>query len=186
MKIKEIIVVEGKNDTNKLKQCIECETIETSGTHLSKAKLKMLKEVNEQVGIIVFTDPDTPGNLIRSRIIEAIPNAKHAFIKQSLAKTTKKIGVEHASKKDIIESLEHVITYQEQVEETITLNDMIELGLNGQPRSVMLREALGDLLFIGKCNVKTLWKRLNIMQINKEKVAMLIEEIYESNNSDTE
>lgn len=35
MKIKEIIVVEGKNDTNVLQSCIDCDTIETNGTHLS-------------------------------------------------------------------------------------------------------------------------------------------------------
>ncbi len=185
MKIKEIIVVEGKNDTNKLKQCFDCETIETSGTHLSKKKIEMLKQINEQIGIIVFTDPDTPGNHIRNKIIEAIPNAKHAFIKQSKAKTVKKIGVEHASKQDIIESLSNVLTYSDTVIETISLHDLIELGLNGQEQSAYLREQLGDLLFIGKCNAKTLWKRLNILQIEKEKVKQLIEEIYESNNSNT-
>ncbi len=186
MKIKEIIIVEGKNDTNKLKQCVDCETIETNGTHLSKQKLKLLQEVNARVGIIVFTDPDTPGNHIRNRINEVIPNVKHAFIKRSLAKTSKKIGVEHASKADIIASLEHVITYQTDVKEVISLNDMMYLGLNGREDSAALREAIGDLLFLGKCNVKTLWKRLNILQIDKKKVEKLIEGIYESSNSDTE
>lgn len=76
MKIKEIIVVEGKNDTNKLKQYFDCDTIETNGTHLSKSKIEMLRQLNEKRGLIVFTDPDAPGTSIRNRITQAIPNVK--------------------------------------------------------------------------------------------------------------
>ena len=51
MKIKEVIVVEGKNDTNKLKSVLECDTIETSGTHLSKQVLDTLKIIHEKSNI---------------------------------------------------------------------------------------------------------------------------------------
>lgn len=179
MKIKEIIVVEGKNDTNTLKQYIECDTIETQGTHLSKATLELLKQVNETRGIIIFTDPDAPGEMIRTKINAYIPNAKNAFIMKEKARTSKKVGVEHASKQDIIDSLEHVITYKRDYEQSISMNDFIELGLNGQPNSAKLREKIGNILFLGKCNAKQLLKRLNMLQIDRKRLERILEKIYE-------
>lgn len=179
MKIKEVIVVEGKNDTNTLKQFVECDTIETQGTHLSKATLALLKQVNETRGIIIFTDPDAPGEMIRTKINQYIPNAKNAFIMKEKARTTKKVGIEHANKEDIIASLEHVITYRDAYEESISMEDFIELGLNGQKNSASLREAVGNVLYLGKCNAKQLLKRLNMLQIDKERLERILEEIYE-------
>lgn len=178
MKIKEIIVVEGKNDTNKLKQYFDCDTIETNGTHLSKSKIEMLRQLNEKRGLIVFTDPDAPGTSIRNRITQAIPNVKHAFIMKEKARTTKKVGVEHASYEDLKEALEHVLTYHEIKEETITMSDLVELGLQGSG-SVSLRNDLGNALFIGKCNAKTLLKRLNMLELTKEDVKKIVEGLYE-------
>lgn len=178
MKIKEIIVVEGKNDTNKLKQYFDCDTIETGGTYLSKNKIKMLKEFNEKRGLIVFTDPDAPGNSIRNRITQAIPNVKHAFIMKDKAKTSKKVGVEHASYEDLKASLEHVLTYQERKADAIFMSDLVELGLQGKG-SVELRNALGDILFIGKCNAKTLLKRVNMLGLSKEELKKIVEGLYE-------
>lgn len=179
MRIKEIIVVEGKNDTNTLKQYVDCDTIETQGTHLSKATLELLKQVNETRGIIIFTDPDAPGEMIRTKINAYIPNAKNAFIMKEKARTSKKVGVEHASKEDIIDSLKHVITYKSEYEETITMNDFIDLGLNGQLHSASLREAVERILFLGKCNAKQLLKRLNMLQIDRNRLERILEEIYE-------
>ncbi len=185
MKVKEIIVVEGKNDTNKLLQCVECDTIETSGTHLSKQKIKLLKQLQQTRGIIVFTDPDYPGNKIRSLINEQIPGVKHAFIQREKAKTSRKVGIEHANKEDIIEALQHVLTYEEQFTQSISLQDLMELGMSGNSNSAKLREQVGNALFIGKCNVKTLWKRLNLLQINRQQLHALLEEIYEADHCNT-
>lgn len=179
MKIKEVIVVEGKNDTNKLKQFLECDTIETSGTDLSKEKLDLLQEVQKTRGIIIFTDPDAPGTLIRARINEKVKGAKNAFIMKQKARTSKKVGIEHASKEDLLESLSHLLTYDENVKETLSKADFMELGLSGKSDSALLREKLGERLFLGKCNAKTLWKRLNMLQLNKKQIIEMIEDIYE-------
>ena len=66
MKIKEFIVVEGKNDTNVLQSYFECDTIETHGTHLSKDTLKQIEIAANTRGVIIFTDPDFPGEKIRT------------------------------------------------------------------------------------------------------------------------
>ncbi|NBK97650.1 MAG: ribonuclease M5 [Erysipelotrichia bacterium] len=177
MKIKEVIVVEGKNDTNTLKRYFDCDTIETQGTHLSKATLALLKQINETRGIIVFSDPDAPGAMIRHKINQYVPNAKHAFIMKEKARTSKKVGVEHASKEDIIESLSHLVTYKQVKEECIHMEDLIALGLNGQAHSASLREQIGAVLFIGKCNAKQLLKRLNMLEIDRKRLERIINEL---------
>ena len=70
MKIKEIIVVEGKKDTANLKRWLDVDTLETSGTGLSEATLERhrIRQWATTRGVIIFTDPDTPGDQIRQRI----------------------------------------------------------------------------------------------------------------------
>lgn len=176
LKIKEIIVVEGKNDTNVLQSYLDCDTIETHGTYLSKEILAMIAAAKEKRGIIIFTDPDSPGERIRHTINENIPGCKNAFIERAKAHTSKKVGVEHASKEDIIESLQHLMTYS-NVDETLSFADYIDLGFNGQNNSAWLREQIGRKLFIGKPNAKTLYKRLNMLQLTKADIEKMIKEI---------
>lgn len=177
MKIKEIIVVEGKNDTNVLKSYFDCDTIETNGTHLNKKKIECIRIANEKRGVIIFTDPDAPGERIRSLINEAVPNCKNAFIAKSKAKTSKKVGIEHASSKDLTQALENCMTYTNELSETISWEDYIDLGFTGQLNSSDLRNVLAEMLFLGKPNAKTLFKRLNMIQMNKEDVIECLREI---------
>ena len=97
VKMKEILVVEGKNDTNVLKSFLDCDTIETNGTHLGKEILRQIRLAQKTRGVIIFTDPDFPGEKIRSSINAAIPGCKNAFIDKAKAKTSKKVGVEPVS-----------------------------------------------------------------------------------------
>lgn len=177
MKINEVIVVEGKHDSETLKKYLDCETIETQGSHLSKATLQMLKEIHKTRGLIIFMDPDSPGEKIRARIVECIPDAKHAFISKEKAKTTKKVGVEHAKKQDILDALQHLVTYKKDYVETISMQDMFDLGLNGQVESARLRTAIGDVLFIGKCNAKQIMKRLNMLGITREQLERIMKQL---------
>lgn len=174
MKIKEVIVVEGKHDSQKIKSCVECDTIETHGSHIGKARLALIAQIQKHRGIIIFTDPDGPGDKVRSIINHAIPGCKNAFIEKSKAKTTRKVGVEHANKEDIIEALTHLMTYEEQMEITLPWMDFVRLGLTGRADSQKQREMLGNRLFIGRANAKTLWKRLNMLSLQKEDVVKIM------------
>ena len=176
MKIKEIIIVEGKNDTNTLQSYFECDTIETHGTHLSKRTLKMIEMANQKRGVIIFTDPDAPGEKIRSTINQCVKGCKNAFIDRKKAKTTKKVGVEHASKEDLYESLTHLMTYTEELNDTITWSEFLELGCSGKENSSNKRRILEEYLHLGKSNAKTLFKRLNMIQITKEECMKILEE----------
>lgn len=78
-KIEEIIVVEGKDDTKRLKEVFDVDTIETRGSAINETILEQIEHAQETRGVIVFTDPDFSGEKIRKTIMEAIPDAQHAF-----------------------------------------------------------------------------------------------------------
>ena len=66
---KEVVVVEGRDDTCRLKQIYpDIETLETNGSAINNATLERIKKLQESRGIIVFTDPDYPGETIRKKI----------------------------------------------------------------------------------------------------------------------
>ncbi len=176
MKISEVIVVEGKNDSNVLKSYIDCDTIETFGSNISTETLAYIQETQKKRGVIIFTDPDAPGERIRTIINQHVKGCKNAFIEKNKAKTTKKVGIEHASKEDILESLAHLMTYRE-TEETLSYKEFIELGFTGRSNSGSLREAVSSRLHIGRPNAKTLFKRLNMLQMQKEDIEKLMREI---------
>lgn len=167
--IKEVIVVEGHSDTKRLQSFFEVETIETHGLGLTDETLEYIKEVNEKRGVILFLDPDSPGEKIRNRINEYIPGLKNAFVLKENARTTKKVGVEHASKEVLAEALNNLVSYEED-KKTITMKEFIELGLNGMPDSSIRRDAVSKAFHIGKCNAKIMLKRLNLLGISKRDI----------------
>lgn len=173
-RIEEVIVVEGRHDTEKLKKYFDCDTIETGGTHLGKDILEQIRYAKQSRGVIIFTDPDVPGTQIRHRINEAVPGCKNAFVLKKDAHTTKKVGVEHANNDVLREALENCATFTDYAEETITVSDMQELGLTGEG-STEKREVVGAYFHIGMGNAKTMRKRLNGLHINKDMVKEALE-----------
>ena len=152
--IKELIVVEGKNDSARLKAFFDCETIETGGLGLSKETIAFIKEINEKRGVILLLDPDTPGEKIRKRLNEEIEGLRNAFIMKEEARTSKKVGVEHASKEVLEEALSNLITYSEK-NEGLSMNDLFECGLMGSDGSRDRREKVSRYYHIGRCNAGT-------------------------------
>ncbi len=178
-RIKEVIVVEGKNDTNTLQAFFECDTIETSGDQVSQATIERIRIAQEKRGVIIFTDPDRPGEHIRRLINDAIPGCKNAFIDKEKAKTPKKVGVEHASKEDLWQALCQNVTFNED-QESLSWQDYIELGCIGNTKR---RYLLCDIVHIGPCNAKTCYKRLNQMGYTQAELLRLLEEYEHGTNS---
>lgn len=79
MKIKEIIIVEGRDDTAAINRAVEADTIETHGFGMSSAMWKELETAAKSRGIIVFTDPDHAGEQIRRKIKARFPECREAF-----------------------------------------------------------------------------------------------------------
>ena len=113
-------------------------------------------------------------NKIRNIINEAIPNAKNAFVVKKDAKTSKKVGIEHASKEVLEEALTNLITFEE-VEDKLDMNDMYDLGLMGKSDSKNKRNLLAKKLHIGEASSKTTLKRLNYLGITKDKIKEILE-----------
>ena len=147
VKIKEAIVVEGRYDKNTLSQILDAPILETSGFGIFKDKQQMalLRRIAESRGLIVFTDSDGAGFVIRNHIKSAIPGKylKHAYIPDIYGKEKRKaapgkegkLGVEGMTKDVILESLRRAgatIEGEEAVPvRQITKQDLMELKLSG-------------------------------------------------------
>jgi ribonuclease M5 len=170
MKIKEIIVVEGKDDTVAIKRSVNADTIETNGSAVDKITLESIKHAHEKRGVIIFTDPDYPGKRIRNIVSQYVPGCKHAFLPRHLAvaKNGKGLGIEHASPDAIRQALKdvHQEIKEEDIEE-ITWADLLQAGLVGGSKAKLRREKVGILLKIGYANGKQFHKRLKMFQISK-------------------
>lgn len=172
----DIIVVEGTHDEIKIKSVFKnAECIITNGSEISLKTISLIKEMSKLHRIIIFTDPDSPGEKIRKTIKEAVPTASEAFLrkKDAISNNKKKVGIEHASKEAIEEALSNVYT-PSSLKDTITNLDLYELGLNGGVNSHKLREKISDILNIGNPNCKLFLKRLNLLQIERKELEDLL------------
>lgn len=172
MKIKEMIVVEGKDDTAKVRLAVAADTIETNGSAISRPVLDQIRHAKEKRGVIVFTDPDYPGERIRHIINQAVPGCKHAFLTKDQARAkhpaNRSLGIEHASVEDIRKALEDVYELAEFPESEITREDLLENRLIAGSGAADRRIRLGERLQIGQTNGKQLLKRLSQFQITRE------------------
>ncbi|WP_110926073.1 ribonuclease M5 [Bacillus massiliglaciei] len=168
-KIKEIIVVEGKDDTVAVKRAVDADTIETNGSAVDASVISRVKLAQETRGVIILTDPDFPGQKIRQTVSDQVPGCKHAFVtkKEALPKSGRGIGVEHASPAAIRKALKDAQFMDEEAPEEISKQDLIDAGLIGQADSSERREKLGIDLKIGYTNGKQLYNRLKMFRISK-------------------
>ncbi len=167
LKIKEAIVVEGRDDTIAVNKAVDGLTIETHGFGIRKETWQLIEKAYKEQGIIVFTDPDYSGEEIRRRINEKFPNAKQAFLSRVDATKRNDIGIENAIPENIAEALKKarctLIDNSKQFSEA----DLFAAGLSGGGDSRQRREALGKILGIGYGNSKTLLKKLNSFNISR-------------------
>ena len=158
IKIKEAIVVEGRYDKNTLSQIIDAPILETAGFGIFKNKEQMalMRKVAEVRGLVVFTDADGAGFVIRNHIKSAIPGQylKHAYTPDIFGKERRKaapgkegkLGVEGMKPDVILEALRRsgaTIEGEEvPVSCQITKQDLMALGLSGGADASTKRLAL--------------------------------------------
>lgn len=172
-RIDAVIVVEGKNDIHRLKQVIDADMICTYGLSMPQEVLDTIVELSKTRQIIIFTDPDSPGNRIRHRIQQLIPNASHLYLQSKQAKWKHKVGIEHASLEDILEAFDYIS--EGIVEEnSLSWQEYIELGLSGKVDSKEKRNVLAEKLHIGQANAKTFYRRLNMLQVTFEELERMM------------
>lgn len=183
LKIQEVIVVEGKDDTANLRRFYDVDTYETRGSAITDDDLEQIERLHELRGVIVFTDPDYNGERIRRIIMDAIPNVRHAFLNRDEAAPKSKtkgrsLGVEHASFEDLQKALATVTQqFDDDNQFDITKSDLMRLGLLMSGDSRKRREYLGEKLRIGYSNGKQLLKRLELFGITLAEVEEVMGEM---------
>lgn len=159
VKIREAIVVEGRYDKNTLSQIVDAPILETSGFGIFKDKEQMalLRKVAQKRGLVVFTDSDGAGFVIRNHIKSVIPGKylKHAYIPDIYGKEKRKrtagkegkLGVEGMNREIILDALRASgATFESEQQDLqngeITKQDFVDLGLSGGTDSSVRRLAL--------------------------------------------
>ena len=183
IEIAEVVVVEGKDDTRRLKEFFKVDTIETIGSAIDQATLEVISHAQKTRGVIVLTDPDHAGERIRKIIMQQVPDCKHAFITKAQGKGKKpsaSLGVEHASFEALKQAFEQVS--QTKVMDNfqpISQETLMELGLIAGPKAKLLRQLIGERLAIGYTNGKQLAKRLAMFAISEEMLRSTLKKVEE-------
>ena len=198
VKIKEAIVVEGRYDKNTLSQIVDAPILETSGFGILKDKkqLELLRKVAKSRGLIVFTDSDGAGFVIRNFLKGSIDPAflKHAYIPDIPGKERRKstpgkegkLGVEGMRPELILEALRRagatMDDCQEELTGSITKQDMVLLGLSGGKDSRSKRMSLVKKLdFPEHISANALLQALNLL-MNLEQLRELVAELEKAND----
>lgn len=175
----EIIVVEGKDDTTAVRRAIGADTIETGGSAIGEEVLRRIELAHARRGVIILTDPDAPGERIRKIVAERVPGCKHAFLTKDEARSSRGLGVEHASDEAIRRAIERVRGPEgaSDVSEEIEWSDLLDAGLIVHASSSRRRERMGELLGIGYANGKQFHKRCLMFRITREEFAGALEQL---------
>lgn len=156
IKLTEAVIVEGKYDKIKLSNIIDAFIIETNGFAVfkDKSKLSFIKKLAKERGIIILTDSDHAGFMIRNYISSGVPKEqiKNVYIPDIFGKEKRKnapskegkLGVEGMTKEVILASLEKagVSSTSSVCDNPITTVDFYDLGLTGGANSKAKRKAV--------------------------------------------
>ena len=185
IKIQEAIVVEGKYDKNTLSQIVDAPIFQTDGFSIrnNKQLMTLLGRVARERGLIVFTDSDGGGLLIRNFLKSAIPSQylKHAFIPEIIGKGRRKstpgkenkLGVEGMTPEILLDCLKRsgatIAGESTHPCGDITKLDFVELGLSGGASSSTKRkELLKQLGFPQNMSANAMLQAINLLYTRSE------------------
>ena len=200
-KIREAIVVEGRYDKNTLAQIVDAPILETKGFGLFKdpKQLELLRSVAKQRGLIVLTDSDGAGFVIRNHIKSAIPAKylKHAYIPDVAGKEKRKaapgkegkLGVEGMSPEVLLAALKNAGATIEgestaRENDQITKQDFVEFGLSGGLNASERRKRLQNRLHLPEyMSANALLQALNLL-LGREELGEIVRE-WDNENGET-
>lgn len=187
IRVREAIVVEGRYDRNTLRQFVDAPIFETSGFGVlnDREKLSLLRQAAERRGLIVLTDSDRAGFVIRNYLKGALPKGRvlQAYIPDVYGKEKRKttpgregkIGVEGMRPEVLLEALRKAGATIEGEDgpspsgEAITKQDLFELGLSGGKDSAIRRAGLQkELKLPARLGANALLDALNLLFTRKE------------------
>lgn len=190
IKIREAIVVEGRYDKNTLSQIVDAPILETSGFGIfkDKQKLNLLRQVAQKRGLIVFTDSDGAGFVIRNHLKSVIPAQylKHAYIPDIYGKEKRKVapgkegklGVEGMKPDVIVAALRAAgATIDAELvceKAEITKTDFSDMGLSGGKDSSVKRLRLQKKLRLPEhLSANALLQAVNLL-LTKDELSELV------------
>lgn len=179
LNINEMIVVEGRSDTQNLMRSVVADTIETGGSAVKIDAIARAKQAAETRGVIILTDPDFNGQRIRQIMTDAVPTAKQAYITQDEARASKdtvhkSLGVEHATPETLQLALSHVMTPKIDMVTDVDQRFLLANGLLGGTHARQRREIVGETLHIGYSNGKQLLKRVQQFGITQAQILAVL------------
>ena len=193
VKIRQAIVVEGKYDQNTLSQLVDTTIFQTRGFGVmhDKKLLELLRKAARTTGLIIFTDSDGAGFVIRNFLKGALPKegVLHAYIPDIPGKEKRKrapgkeglLGVEGMTKEILLSALENAGAdlggeAAKKPGDTITKFDLYTAGLSGRPDSAAKRAAfLEKLRFPAHMSANALLDALNLLYTREEFLALFEE-----------
>lgn len=175
--IKEVIVVEGRDDITAVKRAVDAEVIAVGGFGINAKVIARIKEAQKRQGVIVLTDPDFAGDKIRRIIAKRVPDIKHAYITRQEGSKENDIGVENAAPEAILRALSLAKCEVKEKREEFNAQDMVFFGLTGDNKAKQRRDALGKELGIGYCNSNQFVTRLNNYGITREEFIQAIDRL---------
>lgn len=193
VRIREAIVVEGRYDKNTLSQIVDAPILETSGFGVLKDRqqLALLRRVASERGLIILTDSDGAGFVIRNFLKGAIDNRflKHAYIPDIVGKERRKttagkegkLGVEGMQPQTLIDALRRCgATFEGETSERqagdITKQDLVQWGLSGGQNSAEKRRKLLQTLALPEhMSANAMLQTLNLLY-TRETLANMISE----------
>lgn len=186
VKIREAIVVEGRYDKNTLSQIVDAPIFQTNGFSVmnDRDQLTLLRRVAQERGLIVLTDSDGAGFVIRNYLKSAIPahQLKHAYVPEILGKERRKktpgkegiLGVEGMDAQILLDCLRNAgatmdENVMEQPGEAITKQDLFEMGLSGGENSSFRRQQLLQYLQLpSQMSANAMLQALNLLYTKEE------------------
>ena len=187
LKLRQAIVVEGKYDQNTLRQIVDTAIFTTNGFADMKdpALLRLLQQAAQTTGLVILTDSDGAGFLIRNTLKSALPETGvlHAYIPDLPGKEKRKaapgkeglLGVEGMTPEMLLKALRNAGaefadgSTPPPAREPITKQDLFALGLSGGPESAKKRAALLKALSLpAHMSANALLQALNVLFSREE------------------
>ena len=194
--IREVIVVEGRYDKNALSQVVDALIFETGGFSIfhNKEKMRALRMLAEERGVILLMDPDNAGFVIRNHLKGILPTdrIRQAFVPALEGKEKRKqkasaqglLGVEGMTPEVILASLQRAgATVSQGEAPAVTAGEFYRLGLTGKPGSADLRRKLAQSLDLPAAISQSDLRRAVSFLLTREELEQLLSELREQQNT---
>ena len=168
-----VIVVEGKDDVSYLSSFLNGLFFTTNGLDISDKKIEFLKLISKVNKLIIMTDNDASGEVIRNRIVNQINGCFVVKISGKSRKNYKKNGVAEANRDEILNLIQnHLVDHDIQLVK-YDLNKYVSLSKQGHELKMKLIEKYR--LIDG--NIKYIENQLNMLKISKSEIKLLLEKL---------